>query len=71
MDRYLYALVSRALKITGTYNPAETLPLIEEDLTVEDALTMRAFLQWCHDTGKGFGHGNYNERFAEWRASNG
>lgn len=66
-----YALISIGCKNTGTYEPDECLGIVEEQLYIEEIGQIRAFLQWCHDTGKAFGHGNYEERFAEWLAEGG
>ena len=61
-----YTLISMGCKTTGTYEPDECLGPVEEQMYIEELPTIQAFLQWCHDTGKAFGHGNYEERFAEW-----
>lgn len=60
-----YTLISEALKITGSYDPKETMYIFEESLYVHQSDTIRDFLQWCHDNSKGFGRGNYEERFSE------
>ena len=63
-----YALIKIGIKQTGTYEPDECLGPVEEQLYVNEIVEIMAFLQWVHDTGKAFGHGNYEERFAEFKA---
>lgn len=73
-----YTLISEAIKITGSYDPKETLYIFEENLYVHEVDTIVQFLAWCHAGGtephpvhglpipnRGFGHGNYEERFKE------
>lgn len=67
INAHLYALIAQACKTTGTYDPEITLPHFEEYLTIDEANTLQEFLGWCHRNKKAFGHGNYNERFAEWK----
>jgi hypothetical protein len=62
-----YALIEIGCKTTGTYEPNECLGIVEEQLYIDELPEIRAFLQWCHDTGKAFGHGNYERRFAEFK----
>ncbi len=64
-----YALISIGVKICGTYNPDEIFCYFEEQLYVDEATEIYDFLKWCHDNDKHFGHGNYEERFAEFKAS--
>jgi len=63
-----YTLISQAVKSVGTFNPDEILFIFEEELYINEAEEVEAFLQWCHDNGKMFGSGNYEERFAEFKA---
>lgn len=67
INRFLYAMISKACKCEGTYDPVRVLPHFEEDLTPQEYRTLEAFLQWVHDNNKNFGHGTYQERFDEWR----
>ncbi len=64
-----YALIEIGAKGCGTYEPCEILPFFEEQLYIDEAEEVTAFLQWCHDNDKAFGHGNYEERFAEFKAA--
>lgn len=61
-----YALISIGAKTCGNYK--EAYCFIEESLYIHEAEEIEAFLTWCQDTGKHFGHGNYEERFAEFKA---
>ena len=63
----LYGLIAEGVKMTGTYDPDETLPAFEEQLTIAECAEITGFLRWCHENGKAFGHGNYQERFAEFK----
>ena len=62
-----YALIEVGAKTTGDYE--EAYYYIEESLYVDEAPEINAFLLWCKSTGKTFGHGNYEERFAEFKAA--
>jgi len=64
-----YALISRGAKACGSYDPAEILVFFEEQLYTTEAKEITAFLQWCHDNDLTFGHGNYEQRFAEFKAA--
>ena len=68
---HLYALLETSLKMRGTYEPSEALCFIEDKLTVEEYDGLSGFLQWVHDNGKHFGHGNYNEVYAEYLSQKG
>ena len=78
-----YLLISEGIKATGSYDPNEVFPYIEENLYMHESDTIWEFLQWCHDGGtephphiptlnlpkRGFGRGNYEERFKEFKKS--
>ena len=64
-----YALISIGAKTFGTYEPSVMMCIFEEQLYIDEVEEVQAFLQWCHDNGKAFGHGNYEERFAEFKAA--
>ena len=51
----LESLLYMAVKTTGTYDPDEVLPYIEEKLTLKECRQVEAFLMWCMDTGTTFG----------------
>jgi hypothetical protein len=65
---YNYSHISRGVKTHGTCNPEEIMYIFEEDLYLDEYHAIEDFLQWCHDNDKAFGHGNYEERWAEFRA---
>lgn len=74
-----YALISQGIKGTGSYDPKEIFYWFEEQLYVHEVDTIYQFLAWCHAGGtkphphiqnlnipkRGFGRGNYEERFSE------
>lgn len=62
----LYRLMASAINTHGTYEPSEISYLFEEQMTGKQYDTTIPFLQWCHDTGKHFGKGNYQERYQEY-----
>ena len=65
-----YALLTLAIKTTGSYDPAETMYICEEQMYVHEIDTITKFMQWCHDNNKGFGHGNYEKVFSEFIEAN-
>ena len=66
LKKSIYTLIARAINTHGTYNPSKISYLFEEDLTSTQYNAVIPFLQWCHDKGKMFGPGNYNERYQEY-----
>lgn len=64
-----YSLISRGVKTHGSYDPNEIFYMFEEELYTDEVDEISDFLQWCHDNKKYFGHGNYEERFAEFKKS--
>ena len=64
-----YALISSGVKMTGTFDPDETFPAFIEQLYESEIDEIYAFMSWCHDSGKTFGHGNYEERFTEFKGA--
>ena len=62
----LYEKISRAVKISGTFKPSENMYQIEEELTSDEYEFVYSFLQWCHENGKTFGRGNYQEIYKEY-----
>lgn len=62
-----YALISGGVKTTGSYDPKETLYCFEEQLYVDEIDEIIAFLKWCHETGNGFGSGNYEQVFSQFK----
>jgi hypothetical protein len=64
-----YLLISMAVKSAGTFDPDEVMPYFEEHLYVSEAEEVREFLAWVHKNNKPFGRANYEERFAEFKAS--
>jgi hypothetical protein len=62
-----YTLIVQGVKTFGTYDPKKILCVFEEQLYVDEAEEVIAFLQWVHDNKMTFGHGNYEEVFAEFK----
>ena len=64
-----YLLISEAVKCCGTFDPNEILPMFEERLYVDQYNEVVDFLTWVHESGKTFGSGNYEQVFAEYKAT--
>ena len=64
-----YALLESGIKMCGSYDPNECLIGVEEQMYISELPTIWAFLEWCHadPANRAFGHGNYEQRFTEWR----
>lgn len=71
LGRHLYQHIERGAKTTGTHDPDVAMGIYEEQLTIAEYKMVEAFLRWCHENGKTFGHGNYEQRFAEWQKATG
>ena len=69
LGQRLYDHIARGAKIMGTLQPSEIMYVFEEELTPLECDLVQGFLQWCHDNGKKFGHGNYEARFLEYLQS--
>jgi len=70
----LETLLLTAVRATGSYDPSDTMHVIEESLTLEEYQTGSAFLGWVHrgvEQGKvrHFGHSNIRKRFGEFKRS--
>ena len=59
-----YVLILNGIKTAGTYNPDEIFFYFEEQLYVNEVHEIYEFLKWVHETGRTFGHGNYEEVFS-------
>jgi len=66
MDNLLAHLLMEATGRAGTFDPDECLYSVEESMTLPQYETAEAFLRWCHDNGKTFGH-NIMTVFAEFK----
>lgn len=73
LGRRNYDLISRGVNTMGSYDPNEILFLFEEELYTDEYTTIVSFLRWVHadSANRGFGSGNYEERFSQYRASEG
>lgn len=70
IPHHLYLILALGCKTMGR-DAAGIMGFIEEDLTPHEFETLSAFVNWSITNDKPFGHGNYNERFAEWREATG
>ena len=64
----LYTKISGAVHISGTFDPAENMYIIEEGMTCGEYNLVQAFLNWLHKNNKTMGSGNYEQRFTEFAA---
>ena len=69
LSRANYELIKYACQITGNFNPKEIMPIIEEDLMMNQIDKIEAYLQWLTDNKLTQGCGNYKKRFAEFKTS--
>ena len=72
LSERVFLLISQGVRAFGTYDPDEIMPMIEEELTVDEHDRVAAYLKWVHaaddgDEGnaRGFGHSTYRVRYAE------
>jgi hypothetical protein len=65
--RVLYNLVSDGIKCAGSYDPDEIFFYFEEDLTHDESIICYYFLKFVHENSLGFGHGTYDEVYAQFR----
>ena len=65
-DNLLMHLIRTAVKQSGSFDPLEALPYIEEDMTEEQYHDADDFLTWCHDNGNKFGH-NIHEVYGRFK----
>ena len=64
-----YYKLKQAVQMTGTFDPAQNLPVFEESLTMPEYDVLKNFLGWLHKHKKTFGSANYEQVFREWRMS--
>ncbi len=67
----LHEIISRGIKMHGTFNPDRILYVFEESLTGPEVERIVPFLQWCHDRQMPFGHGNYEARYTQFLTETG
>jgi len=71
-----FTIIVDAIKSEGSYDPSKIFCWFEEQLYIDEADTIYEFLQWIVDgemelrhgneiPKRGFGHGNYEERFKQ------
>jgi hypothetical protein len=59
-------LLLNACKTCGA-NVNHIMSYIEENLTIEEYRDAKAFLTWSFTNKKFFGHGNFKERYAQFK----
>jgi hypothetical protein len=62
-------LLLSGVKQAGSYKPEEVMVFIEEMLTFREFNIVSAFLKWVVSNGREFGHGNVDNTYQEFRAS--
>jgi len=65
-----YLLIKQAAGSLGTLNPEELLPMIQEELYIDEIDEIEAFLQWCYNNKKSFGSENYEQVFSDFKKTN-
>ena len=72
MNSKVRSLVLMATEGCGLH-VKNALSMIEEQLTISEATNVRAFLTWAFFDWEErmFGHGNINDRWEEWKSSQG
>jgi hypothetical protein len=63
------ALLLIGVQASRSYHPEAVLPYIEDQLTIKESRLAEAFLGWCHEGGRAFGHANLEVRFREFRGT--
>lgn len=62
----LEVLIRESVSNTGSFDPKEALPFVEEQLTQTEWVRAHQFLGWCHGTHTTFGW-NLPEVWDKWR----
>jgi len=61
-----YTLLAQGARVCGP-NADEVYGYVWENLYTGEAETIKQFLQWCERNDSWFGHGNYEQRFAQFK----
>ena len=71
MNDKIRTLILMAVNQCGRDSLENVLSLIEEQLTLDEAKNIRAFLKWAFFDwdNRMFGHSNITKRWKEWRAT--
>jgi len=67
LGRHLWQHIERAMKTLGKVPPEHHMSYIEEQLTGEEYNKIYTFLSWLYRNDLTIGHGNYEQRYAEFR----
>jgi len=65
MNASIANLLREAVKTTGSYDPKDCLPLIEERLSPPGVEAAERFLNWCVDNKRTFGR-NIHQVYQEY-----
>lgn len=62
-----YTLISDGIKSCDSFNPDICFVYFEEQLYMDEADEIEAFLRWVHEDelNRAFGSGNYEQRFQQ------
>ena len=69
LNRFHKNILINAVKISGSYRPEDNMYSFEEVITGYECEMFRLFLEFISDNGLGFGHGNIDSRFEEFKAT--
>ena len=69
LGRLNYELVRSGVHTLGSYDPNEVFNYFGERLQMNQSQEIWDFLEWVHKNNKPFGDGNYEQVFAEFKAS--
>lgn len=67
LSKKVELMIREAVSSIGSYDPEETLFMFEENLTLDEAHDVNAFLSWVHSNHLHFGHGNLQEVYRRFK----
>lgn len=56
-------MIREAVQMEGSFDPDKIMFIFEEMLTMQEAISIRRFLNWVVQNNKPFGSGNIGERW--------
>lgn len=69
MNAKTKALIFIGVKHAGTYDPDICLAMVEEQMTVKEAIDANDFLKWVHENKKAFGPANLDRVYSDYKQS--
>lgn len=69
LNRFHKHILIDAVKTTGSYNPDDSMFIFEENITPNEYYVLRCFLSFIHENKLGFGSGNIDSRFEEFKSA--